>query len=114
MIRQIFLLTFSLLSTSCYAGSNIINLSGSTNTFTSTQVGDPSSTFSATNLNNSTISIDQEGGGNHSSNIELYGNFNNYSISVTQNSSSNLSYSIQQYCGISSCNPYPLIVNQTQ
>jgi len=108
------ILMFLLFATPCYAGSNIVNLSGSTNNFTSTQVGDPSSTFSATNLNNSSVSIDQQGGGSHSSNIELYGNFDNYSISVTQNSSSNLSYSIQQYCGISSCNPYPLIVNQTQ
>jgi hypothetical protein len=112
-MKKILLFLF-LLTNYSYAGSNIISLSGSTNTITSTQVGDPSSAFSATNLNNSTVSIDQQGGGSHSSNIELYGNFNNYSISVTQNSSSNLSYSIQQYCGISSCNPYPLIVNQTQ
>ena len=98
----------------CYAGNNIINLTGSNNIVSSTQVGDTSSSFLATNLNNSTVSVDQQGGGSHSSNVELYGNFNNYNISITQNSSSNLSYSIQQYCGISFCNPYPLIVNQTQ
>ena len=103
-----------LIVTPCYAGSNIINLTGNSNAITATQIGDPTLNFLATDLNNSTVSIDQQGGGNHSSNIELYGNFNNYNISVTQNSSSNLSYSIQQYCGISSCNPYPLIVNQTQ
>ena len=111
-MKKLFL--FLLLSTPCYAGSNIINLTGSTNTITTTQIGDPTSSILATNLNNSTVSVDQQGGGNHSSFIEFYGNFNNYSVSITQNSSSNLSYSIQQYCGISSCNPYPLIVNQSQ
>lgn len=108
------ILIFILLSTPCYAGSNIINLTGSTNTITATQIGDTSSSILATNLNNSTISVNQQGGGNHSSFLEFYGNFDNYSVSITQNSSSNLSYSIQQYCGISSCNPYPLIVNQSQ
>ena len=103
-----------LVASPCYAGSNIINLTGSQNVVTSTQVGNPSLNFSATNLNNSSVSFDQEGGGNHSANIELYGNFNNYNISVTQNSSTSQSFSIQQYCGISSCNPYPLIVNQIQ
>jgi hypothetical protein len=101
-----------LIATPCYAGSNIINLTGSNNIVSSTQVGDSSVTLSATNLNNSSVSFDQQGGGQHSANIELYGSFDNYAISVTQNSATNQSFSIQQYCGISTCNPYPLIVNQ--
>ena len=60
-----------LIVTPCYAGSNIINLTGNSNAITATQIGDPTSTFLATNLNNSTVSIDQEGGGSHSSNITL-------------------------------------------
>lgn len=113
-MEKIISLVALLIATPCYAGSNIINLTGNNNAVTATQVGDPSSTFLATNLNNSTVNLDQEGGGNHNANIELYGNFTNYNISVSQNSSFNLNFSIQQYCGISSCNPYPLIVNQTQ
>jgi hypothetical protein len=97
----------------CYAGNNIINLTGNNNTITTTQVGDPSINFSATNLNNSSVTFDQQGG-NHSAQIDLFGSFDNYVISVTQNSALSQSFSIQQYCGISSCNPYPLIVNQTQ
>jgi hypothetical protein len=106
------LLTFLLLTTSCYAGNNILNLTGNNNTITATQIGDSSINFSATNLNNSSVSFDQKGGGNHTANIELFGSFDSYIISVTQNSATNQSFSIQQYCGISSCNPYPLIVNQ--
>lgn len=108
------LLAFLLLTTSCYAGNNILNLTGSYNTITATQIGDSSINFSATNLNNSSVSFDQQGGGNHNAQIDLFGSFDNYIISVTQNSAINQSFSIQQYCGISSCNPYPLIVNQTQ
>jgi hypothetical protein len=106
------LLVFLLLSTSCYAGNNILNLTGNNNTITATQIGDPSINFSATNLNNSSVSFDQQGGGSHTADIELFGSFDSYVISVTQNSATDQSFSIQQYCGISSCNPYPLIVNQ--
>lgn len=113
-MEKIISLVLLIIATPCYAGSNILNLTGNYNTIASTQIGDPSFNLSATNLNNSSVSLDQEGGGNHNANIELYGNFNNYNISVSQNSSFNLNFSIQQYCGISSCNPYPLIVNQIQ
>jgi hypothetical protein len=113
-MEKIISLVLLLIATPCYAGSNILNLTGSYNTITTTQIGDPSINFSATNLNNSSVTFDQEGGGDHSANIELYGNFNNYNISVTQNSAISQSFSIQQYCGISSCNPSPLIVNQIQ
>lgn len=113
-MEKIILIFMFLFSFTAYAGNNILNLSGNNNSITSLQSGDASINFLATNLNNSTVSVDQQGGGSHSSNVELYGNFNNYSISITQNSTSSLSYSIQQYCGISFCNPYPLIVNQTQ
>ena len=106
------ILIYFLLISSCYAGNNIINFAGNNNAITSTQVGDSSVNFSATNLNNSSVSFDQQGGGNHSANIELNGNFDSYIISITQNSATNQSFSVQQYCGISSCNPYPLIVNQ--
>ena len=108
------LLAYLLLTTSAFAGNNIINLTGSNNTLSSTQIGDPSINFNATNLNNSSVSFDQRGGGNHSAQIDLFGSFDNYVISVTQNSGINQSFNIQQYCGISSCNPYPLIVNQSQ
>ena len=106
------LIAFLLLTTSAYAGSNIINLTGSNNIVSSTQIGDSSVYLNATNLNNSSVSFDQQGGGSHSASVELYGNFNNYTVSVTQNSATNQSFSVQQYCGISSCTPYPLIVNQ--
>jgi hypothetical protein len=106
------LLAFLLLTSTCYAGNNILNLTGNNNTITTTQVGNPSINFSATNLNNSSVSFDQQGGGSHTADIELFGSFDSYVISVTQNSTTNQSFSIQQYCGISSCNPYPLIVNQ--
>ena len=108
------LLAYLLLTTSAFAGSNIINLTGSNNTLSSTQIGDSSVSFSATDLNNSSVSFDQQGGGNHSAQIDLFGSFDSYVISVTQNSATNQSFSIQQYCGISTCNPSPLIVNQTQ
>ena len=113
-MEKIISLIALLLSTPCYAGNAILNLSGNNNTVNATQVGNPSLNFLATNLNNSAVAIDQKGGGSHNANIELYGPFNNYNISVTQNSPLPQSFSIQQYCGISSCNPYPLIVNQTQ
>lgn len=103
-----------LLTNYSYAGSNIINLTGSNNVVSSTQVGNSAVTFNANNLNNSSVTFDQRGGGSHSAEIDLTGNFDNYIISITQNSATNQSFSIQQYCGISSCNPYPLIVNQTQ
>ena len=114
MILLRFLLIFNLMAIPAYAGNNILNLTGNYNTITATQIGDSSINFSATNLNNSSVSFDQQGGGSHSADIELFGSFENYVISVTQNSAINQSFSIQQYCGISSCNPYPLIVNQTQ
>lgn len=106
------LIAFLLLTTSAYAGSNIINLSGSNNTIVSSQIGDSSINFSATNLNNSSVTFDQQGSGNHNANVELFGNFDNYTVSVTQSGSTNQSFSVQQYCGVSSCTPYPLIVNQ--
>ena len=106
------LIAFLLLTTSAYAGSSIINLTGSNNIITSNQIGDTSVSLNATNLNNSSVSFDQQGGGNHSANIELYGHYENYSISVTQNSASDKSISVQQYCGVSSCTPYPMTVNQ--
>ena len=106
------ILAYLLLTTSAYAGSNIINLTGSTNSITSTQVGDSSVNFSATNLNNSSVSFDQRGGGNHNAQIDLFGNFDSYVISVTQNNSTNQSFNIQQYCVISTCTPSPMTVNQ--
>ena len=112
-LLKIFLFSF-ILSSSAFAGNAIISLSGNNNTFNASQVGNPSFNFLATNLNNSAVTVDQKGGGSHNANIELYGNFSNYNVSVTQNSSSNLNFSVQQYCGISVCNPYPLIVNQIQ
>lgn len=108
------ILLFLLLSSPVLAGNSIISLSGNNNTFNATQIGNQTLNFTASNLNNSSVSFDQKGGGSHNANVELYGNFNNYNVSVTQNSPFNLNFSIQQYCGISSCNPYPLIVNQTQ
>lgn len=113
-MEKIICLIALLVATPCYAGNAILNLSGNNNTVSATQIGNQSLNFSATNLNNSSVTFDQKGGGSHNANIELYGNFNNYNISVTQNSAINQSFSIQQYCGISFCNPYPLIVNQTQ
>lgn len=107
-------LIITLFSTFAYAGNAIVSLSGNNNTFNATQIGNQSLNFLATNLNNSTVAVDQKGGGSHNANIELYGNFSNYNVSVTQNSPFNLNFSVQQYCGVSSCNPYPLIVNQTQ
>ena len=106
------LLAFLLLTTSAFAGNNIINLTGSNNTLSSTQIGDSSLSFSATNLNNSSISFDQRGGGNHNAQIDLFGNFDSYVISVTQNNSTNQSFNIQQYCVISTCTPSPMTVNQ--
>ena len=110
-LLKAFLITF-LFSSSAIAGNAIISLSGNNNTFNAAQVGNPTLNFLATNLNNSAVSVDQKGGGSRNANIELYGNFSNYNINVTQNSSSNLNFSVQQYCGVSVCNPYPLIVNQ--
>ena len=106
------LLIYLLLISSAYAGSNIINLTGSNNIVSSSQIGDSSVNFSATNLNNSSVNFDQQGGGSHSASVDLHGNFDSYIVSITQNSATNQSFSISQYCGISSCTPYPLIVNQ--
>jgi hypothetical protein len=111
-MEKIISLLLLLVAFPTYAGNNILNLTGSYNTVTATQIGDSSINFSATNLNNSSVSFDQQGGGSHTADIELFGSFDSYIISVTQNSATNQSFSIQQYCGISSCNPYPLIVNQ--
>ena len=106
------LIAYLLLTTSAIAGNNIINFTGNNNSITSTQIGDSSVNFNATNLNNSSVNFDQQGGGSHSAQIDLFGSFDSYVISVTQNSATNQSFSISQYCGISSCTPYPLIVNQ--
>lgn len=107
-----FLYSSPITLSAAWAGSAILNLTGNYNTISATQLGDTSVSIIANNLNNSNVAVDQRGGGNHSANIELYGNFYNYNISVAQNSSVNQSFSIQQYCA-SSCNPNPLTVTQT-
>lgn len=116
MIRQIFLLTFSVLSsTSVYAGSAILNLSGTNNILNLAQTADSSLLFGATSMGNDTnvYTVKQVGGGNHHASIDIEGNFQNYDFYLSQNSSQDLSISITQTCNQAICNPAsPYIFNQ--
>ena len=105
------------ISSPSYAGSAILNLSGTNNVLNLTQMSDSSVLFSATDPNaiNNTYTIKQTGGGNHSASIDIEGNFQNYNLYLNQSSSQNLSIGIQQICNNPSCTPTgPYIVNQYQ
>ena len=92
------LIILLLLSTPCYAGNSIINLRGNNNTVNATQVGNQTLDIHTDNLNNSTITTSQSGGGQHNIEIDLFGTFYNHPITINQNSLINRSISLQQYC----------------
>jgi hypothetical protein len=109
------ILALLILSSPAYAGSAILNLSGTNNVLNLTQMADSNVLFNATDPNtiNNIYTIKQSGGGNHQASIDIEGNFQNYNFYLSQNSSQNLSISIQQICNnpvCSSASPY--LVNQ--
>lgn len=109
-----FILLFCILSTPAFAGSAILNLSGTNNVLNLAQLADQNIMFSApstTNQNN-TYSITQEGG-NHTASVDIEGNFQNYTFSLTQSSLQDSSISITQTCNQPVCTPSgPYIFNQ--
>ena len=104
-----------LISTPVYAGSNILNLSGTNNVLNLAQMADSNVLFNATGSGNDSniYTIKQSGGGNHQASVDIEGNFQNYNFYLSQNSSQDLSISITQTCNQSVCNPSsPYIFNQ--
>lgn len=109
------ILCILLLSSPAYAGSAILNLSGTNNVLNLSQMADSNVIFNATdpNASNNTYTIKQTGGGDHTASVDVEGNFQNYNLYLSQNSSQNLSISIQQTCNNPVCTPSgPYIVNQ--
>jgi hypothetical protein len=106
---------FILLTSPAYAGSAILNLSGTNNVLNLAQMADSNVLFNATDPNtmNNTYSIKQAGGGDHTASVDLEGNFQNYNFYLSQNSSQNLSIGITQTCNNPVCSPSsPYIFNQ--
>lgn len=109
------LFLFCLLSTPSYAGSAILNLSGTNNVLNLAQMGDANIMFNAPSPGNDSnnYTIKQSGGGNHQASVDIEGNFQNYNFYLSQNSSQDLSISITQTCNQSACSPSsPYIFNQ--
>ena len=113
-MKKIIFLLF-LFTTPTYAGSAILNLSGTNNVLNLAQTADSNLLFGATSMSNDSniYSVKQVGGGNHHASIDIEGNFQNYDFYLSQNSSQDLSISITQTCNQSVCSPSsPYIFNQ--
>ena len=116
-MKKLSIIFVVLLCSPAFAGSAILNLSGTNNVLNLTQTADSNLLFTApdTNASNNNYTVKQTGGGNHSASIDIEGNFQNYNLYLNQSSSQNLSIGIQQICNNPSCTPTgPYIVNQYQ
>ena len=114
-MKKLSIIFVVLLCSPAFAGSAILNLSGTNNVLNLTQTADSNLLFTApdTNASNNNYTIKQAGGGDHKAVVDIEGNFQNYNFYLSQNSSQNLSLSIQQTCTNISCTPFsPYIVNQ--
>jgi len=112
---KLLLLVCLILCSPAYAGSAILNLSGTNNVLNLSQTADSNVMFNAPdpNTTNNVYSIKQAGGGDHTANVDIEGNFQNYNFYLSQNSSQNLSITIQQTCNNPVCSPSsPYLFNQ--
>jgi len=108
-----YIIALLLLSTPCYAGSAILDVSGYNNVMSFTQLGNSNLNFTANNStnNNNTYTVVQSGG-NHYLDFDLNGEFKDYEISIFQVSPLDQSLSVSQTCTLSSCSPEPFSVYQ--